>query len=169
MKGVMLMAGKRQPTVLVKANGRKHLSKAEEAERLAAEPQVEPSACVKPPGWLTKRFHSEFLEIGQILLNAGLYTELDRDVLGQYFVARDGWLKANKKASAAIRDNDEKRAQSWTTIQNTYFRQARQCGEVMGLSVTSRCRLVVPESVKQKSEDQNPFLQLIEGGLASEA
>lgn len=165
------MPGPRQPTALVKANGRKHLSKAEEAERLAAEPKVEAPDAVTPPKWLTKRFHAEFLEIGQLLLDAGLYTQLDRDVLGQYFAARDGWLKANKKAAAAIRTGDEKLAQSWTSVQNTYFKQARQCGEAMGLSVTSRCRLVVPESVKQQTEDQNPFEQfrLIEGGLAREA
>lgn len=158
------MPGPRQPTALIKANGRKHLSKAEEAERRAAEPQVEVPAAVTPPKWLAKRFHAEFLEIGQLLLDAGLYTQLDQDVLGQYFVAREGWLKANKKAAAAIRSDDKKLAQSWTSVQNTYFKQARQCGEAMGLSVTSRCRLVVPESANQKTEDSNPFLQLIQGG-----
>lgn len=166
-KGVILVAGKRQPTALIKANGRKHLSKAEEAERLAAEPKVEAPDFVTPPKWLAKRFHAEFLEIGQLLLDAGLYTKLDRDVLGQYFSARDSWLKANKKAAAAIRSSDEKMAQSWTSVQNAYFKQARQCGEAMGLSVTSRCRLVMPEGVKQKEkeEEQNPFLQIIEGGV----
>lgn len=165
------MPGPRQPTALIKANGRKHLSKAEEAERLSAEPQVKAPDSVIPPKWLAKRFHAEFLEVGNLLLDAGLYTKLDRDVLGQYFVARDGWIKANKKAAAAIRDGNEKLAQSWTSIQNTYFKQARQCGEAIGLSVTSRCRLVVPESVKPKAEDQNPFEQfrMIEGGLAREA
>lgn len=165
------MPGKRQPTALVKANGKKHLSRKEEAERLAAEPQVEAPAVVTPPKWLAKRFHDEFQKIGQILLAADLYTELDRDVLGQYFVARDGWLKANKKAAAGIRTGDEKQAQSWTTVQNTYFRQARQCGEAMGLSVNSRCRLVIPEAIKQKEKEeaQNPFLRLIEGDLKRNA
>lgn len=157
------MPGRRQPTALVKANGRKHLSKAEEAERTASEPQIQATTAVLPPKWLAKRFHAEFLEIGQILDDAGIYTELDRDVLGQYFVAREGWLKANRKAAAAIRADDNKLAQGWASVQNTYFRQARQCAESMGLSVTSRCRLVVPESAKQKGEDDNPFLQLIQG------
>lgn len=165
------MPGPRQPTALVKANGRKHLSKAEETERFAAEPKVKVPATVTPPKWLLKRFHSEFLEVGQLLLDAGLYTQLDQDILGQYFVARDGWLKSNKKAAAAIRADDEKLAQSWTSVQNTYFKQARQCGEAMGLSVTSRCKLVVPESVQKKAQEEqnNPFLQLIEGGLAKNA
>lgn len=163
------MPGKRQPTDLIKANGRKHLSKAEEAERRSAEVHIPAPTDVTPPKWLAKRFHEEFLEIGEILHGSGLYAELDRDVLGQYFMARDGWLKANKKAAAAIRADDEKLAQSWATVQNTYFRQARQCAESMGLSVTSRCRLVVPENAKQKGEDDNPFLRLIHGGAEDSA
>lgn len=157
------MPGKRQPIDLIKVNGRKHLSKSEEAERRSFEPSVATPAVVVPPKWLPKRYHNEFLEIGQLLLDSGLYTELDKDVLGQYFTSRDGWLKANKKAMVAIRADDERLAQSWTTVQNTYFRQARQCAESMGLSITSRCRLVVPEGLKPR-EDDNPFLQLIEGG-----
>ena len=162
------MPGKRQPTDLIKANRRKHLSKAEEAARRATEPQVEAPDVVTAPEWLAKRFHREFLEIGGLLCSSGLYTELDRDVLGQYFLTRDGWLKTYKIAAAASRSRDEKLAQIWTGIQNTYFRQTRQCSETMGLSINSRCKLVVPESAKPK-EDDNQFLQLISGGLARNA
>lgn len=165
------MAGKRQPTALVKANGKKHLSRAEEAERLAAEPKVDPPSTVTPPKGLEKRFHNEFLEIGQILLAAGLYTELDRDVLGQYFVLRDRWRRADKRASAAIRANNEKSAQAWTSVQKSYFQQAHECAIRLGMTIDSRCKLMVPESVKQKTkeEEQNPFLQIIEGDMAREA
>ena len=71
-------------------------------------------------------------------------SELDRDVLGQYFLARERWLRADKLASQAIRDKDENLAQKWASTQNTYFRQVRQCAESMGLSVTARCRIVIP-------------------------
>lgn len=43
------MAGKRQPTDVVLANGRKHLSRAEEAERRAGEVNVSPAKTAKPP------------------------------------------------------------------------------------------------------------------------
>lgn len=163
------MPGKRQPTALVKANGRKHLSKSEEAQRMAAEPKVEAPDMITPPKKLPKRFHPEFLEIARILLSSGLYTDLDRDVLGQYFVLRSRWEAADKKAAAAIRAGDEKTAQIWTSVQNTYFRQAHKCGESMGLTVSSRCRLVVPEGARHEAEDQNPFLSVITGGLARDA
>lgn len=141
------MAGKRQPTDLVEANGRKHLTKAEADARRDREVRVPPPDKAAPPRWLAKKFHKEFLEIGEILRASGLYAELDRDVLAQYFVARERWQRADKLASSAIRDKDEKLAKEWTGIQATYFKMARQCAEVMGLSVTSRCRIVVPEVI----------------------
>jgi len=141
------MPGKRQPTALVEANGRKHLTEAEKDQRRDQEVHMPPPDKAVPPRWLPKGLHREFEEIGEILRAAGLYAELDRDVLGQYFLARERWLKADKKAAAAIRAGDEKLAREWTSVQGTYFKQARQCAEVMGLSVTSRCRIVVPAAV----------------------
>lgn len=139
------MAGKRQPTDIVKANGRKHLSQAEEDARRDREIHVPSPEQAVPPRWLGRKFHQEFREIGEILRTTGLYTELDRDVLGQFLVARDRWVRADKLASAAIRSKNEKLAREWTGVQGTYFKQCRQCAEAMGLSITSRCRLVVPE------------------------
>lgn len=158
------MPGPRQPTDVVKANGRKHMSRAEEAQRRAVEVQVIPPDRAEPPKWLAKKFHGEFRELGERLLKAGLYTELDRDVVAQFLTARERWVRADKLASAAIRARDEKLAREWTTVQGAYFKQCRQCAEAMGLSVTSRCRLVVPPGLDQPTGDQNPFLSLIEGG-----
>lgn len=141
------MAGKRQPTAVVEAKGKKHLTEAERDARRDREVQVPPPEEAVPPRWLPRKYHGEFREIGEILRAAGLYAELDRDVLGQYFVARDRWLLADKEAAKAIRDKDEKLAREWTGVQGTYFKQARQCAESMGLSVTSRCRIVVPAAV----------------------
>ena len=141
------MSGKRQPTAVVEAGGRKHMTKAEADARRDSEVYVPPVETVTPPAWLPKRLHAEYREIGGLLNSAGLYAELDRDVLGQYFVCRDRWMKADRKAAAAIRSNDEKLAREWTGVQSSYFKQARQCAEAMGLSVTSRCRIVIPPAV----------------------
>ena len=141
------MAGKRQPTTLVESNGRKHLTRAEADSRRDREVHVPSPEQITPPRWLPKRLHRDYLEIGEILLAAGLYTELDRDVLGQYFLTRDRWIRADKKAAAAISKGDEKLAREWTGVESSYFKQARQCTESMGLSVTSRCRIVVPPAL----------------------
>ncbi len=147
------MPGPRQPTDIVKAKGRKHMAQAEEDERRDREVHVPPPDRAEPPKWLAKKFHGEFRELGEILRQAGLYAELDRDVLGQFLVARDRWARADKLASAAIRTKDEKLAKEWTGIQGTYFKQCRQCAEVMGLSVSSRCRLVLPQVLVNAARD----------------
>ena len=145
------MPGPRQPTDVVKANGRKHLTQAEEDQRRDREVHVPPPERAEPPSWLGKKFHRGFQEIGETLRLAGLYTDLDRDVLGQFLVSRERWQRADRLASAAIRATDEKLAREWTAIQGTYFKQCRQCAESMGLSISSRCRLVVPEALVSAS------------------
>lgn len=180
------MAGPRQPTDVVKANGKKHLSTAEEEQRRDREVHVPPPDKVEPPGWFPKgkKLRAEYCEIGEILRAAGLFSELDRDVLAQYFMARERWLEADREAAKAIKaaakaevlaakirkngagdetgdddghDNADqaeaaaadaaKRAKDWAGVQSTYFRQARQCAEVMGLSVSARCRIQVPAAI----------------------
>lgn len=163
------MPGPRQPTDLIKANGRKHLSKAEEAERRAREPKVEKAKTAKPPKWLPEQLKKEFRALGKQLIAAGIYTGLDADTLGRYLVAQHQWIIATGEAEQALAQRDQEQADAWGRVQDRYFKQARNCANDMGLTVTSRCRLVVPENVKQKTEEQNPFFQLIEGGLARDA
>lgn len=145
------MAGKRQPTSIVVANGKKHLTKAEIDERLDSEVRVPAPEKAVPPKWLPKKFHAEFQELGELLLRAGLYAELDRDILAQYLVTRERWARADKLTSAAIREKDEKLAKEWGGLQSTYFKQCRQCAEAMGLSITSRCRISLPTALQTAS------------------
>ena len=158
------MPGPSQPTDLIKANGRKHLSKAEEAERRSREICVEPAKTAKPPKWLPEWLKKDFRAMGKRLIAAGLYTDLDADTLGRYLAAQHAWLAASREALAALDQQDQKAADAWSRIQDRYFKQARSCANDMGLTVTARCRLVVPESARQTAEDENPFLQLIQGG-----
>ena len=159
------MAGKRQPTDVVIANGRKHLSRAEEAERRAGEVKVSPARTAKPPKWLQETLKKDFRALGKRLIAAGLYTDLDADTLGRYLVAQHQWELATREAEKALGHLDPEEADDWGKIQERYFKQARNCANDMGLTVTSRCRLVVPDTGKQATEDSNPMLELIRGGM----
>lgn len=163
------MAGKRQPTDVIIANGRKHLSKAEEAERRSKEISLPPAKTARPPKWLPEELRKDFRAIGKQLIGAGIYTDLDADTLGRYLVAHRQWLAATEQAQIYLEDSDAEGADAWGRIQERYFKQARNCANDMGLTVTSRCRLVVPGNGVggQAGEDNNPFLQLIQGGMAS--
>ena len=158
------MAGKRQPTDVVIANGRKHLSKTEEAERRSGEVKAPTAKTAKPPKWLPEELKKDFRSIGKKLIAIGLYSDLDADTLGRYLVAQREYLMATKYVIKAYQERDPEEVEDWSRIQDRHFKQARNCANDMGLTVTSRCRLVVPEGA-QKTEDDNPLLQLIQGGL----
>ena len=159
------MAGKRQPTDVVIANGRKHLSKTEEAARRAGEVKVAPAKTAKPPKWLLEELKPDFRRLGKRLIAAGLYTELDADTLGRYLLAQHQWELATHEVEKALEEIDPEEAEDWSRIQDRYFKQARACANDMGLTMTSRCRLVVPDTGKQAEEDSNPMLELIRGGM----
>ena len=162
------MPGPRQPTDVVKAKGRKHMTKAEEAQRRAGEVQVERPKTVKVPKWVPEDLKKEFRALGRKLLAAGLYTDLDADTLGRYLVAQHQYILAAQEAEQALTRRDQEGADDWGKIQERYFKQARNCANDMGLTVTSRCRLVVPDA-PQKGEEDNPFLQMIQGGAERRA
>ena len=156
------MPGPRQPTELVAARGKKHLTRRQEDERRDWEVHVPPPERVEPPPWLPKKLHAEFTEIVELLRRAWLYTGLDRDALGQYFLARERWQRADRLASRAIREQDEKLAREWTGVQGTYFRQCRQCAETLGLSISSRCRLALPHGLDHSApEEEDEFTRAL--------
>lgn len=157
------MAGKRQPTDLIVLNGRKHLSKAEEAERRAGEPKVPKPKTVRVPKWVPKSLQADFRKVAKKLLACGIYTDLDADNLGRYLIAQHQYLIATAEVEKYLGARDCEQSDAWGRIQERYFKQARNCANDMGLTVTSRCRLVVPNngSGAQNPEDNNPFLALI--------
>lgn len=158
------MPGGRQPTDLVVAKGKKHLSRAEEAQRRAGEVAVPRPKAAKPPKWLPEVLKKDFRAVGKQLIALGLYTDLDADTLGRYLVARNQYVIATAKTEAALEDGDAEEAETWGRLQDRHFKQARACANDLGLTVTSRCRLVLPPELKQKTEENNPFLVLMDNG-----
>lgn len=125
------MPGPRQPTDVVKAKGRKHLSKTEEAQRRAGEVQVERPKTVKVPKWVPEDLKKEFRALGRKLLAAGLYTDLDADTLGRYLVAQRQYILATQETEWALDQRNQEMADSWGKIQERYFKQARNCANDM--------------------------------------
>ena len=160
------MPGKRQPVDVIKANGRKHLSAAEEAERRAGEVRVAPPKTARPPKWLPEGLKKDFRALGKKLLAAGLYTDLDADTLGRYLVAQHQYELTMARAENALLAENQAAADDWGKLQERYFKQARATAGDMGLTVTSRCRLVIPVGVQDEDEG-NAFLRLIQGGAAN--
>lgn len=149
------MAGKRQPTAVVQANGKKHLTKAETDERLDREVKAEKSARVELPKWLPKPLKKDFRALGKQLITAGIYSGMDADALGRYLVAQSQWLKATAMADKALDRKDSEAAGDWSSIQDRYFKQCRNCANDLGLTISSRCRLIVPQALTSSADDED--------------
>ena len=77
-----------------------------------------------------------------------------------YVAAQHQFTAACRMVQDALDQEDPDLVNAWSRAQKTYFEQARACANDLGMTITSRCRLVVPEGAQKQEE--NPFLQLME-------
>ena len=151
------MPGPRQSLEVLEGKGRKHLSRSERAQRAAGEVRPAPPKQLRAPEDLT----AELKELG-------LLSSLDYDTLARYLLARQSYLAATQEVIALQRGAeradgsrviDTEALDVATRIQDRFFKQCRGCANDMGLTVTSRCRLVLPESARPPEE--NAFERLM--------
>lgn len=157
------MAGPRQPLEVVQAKGRKHLTKAEIAKRQAGEIKGDGDIKqLRAPEWLPESQRDEFNRVSRALIKLmpSMVSRIDGDTIATYCVAREGWMKATEWAQAALEHGDVDGAQDWGLVQDRYFKQARACANDLGLTISARCRMVVPE--KLPAAEDNPFMQMIQ-------
>ena len=155
------MPGPRQRLSVLEGNGRKHLSKSEKAQRAAQEVDLPKPAKMRVPKWLPQECRKEFRALAKELLAADMgAAQLDRDTLGRYVVAQAQYTQASKMAGEALAAQNAALAEKWIKIQDTCFKQARACANDLGMTITSRCRLVLPEGARSK--EPNPFERMME-------
>lgn len=157
------MGGHRQPIELIQAKGSKHLTKAEIKER--HEREVKPIAdCIIAPDHLTKKQKDEFYKIADQLKRLKIMGETDVDTLGRYIVANDLYIKTVKKLRSKEVQDDPHQFCAWSKIQEIYFKQCRTSANDLGLSISSRCRLVIPD-IKKETPKENKFKKFEKGLL----
>ena len=149
------MAGQRKPIELVIATGKKNLTKAEIKDRMDRE--IKPiDDNITAPDYLTKRQKEDFYKIAGQLQKLKIMGETDVDSLARYIVANDFYVNAIKKMRTKEVKNDPFAFEAWSKIQERYFKQCRSSAKDLGLSISSRCRLVVPVP-KETSVKENKF------------
>lgn len=163
----------RQPTDTLK----KHISKAEAAERRSQELSVPKAEKATPPKWLGRGFpddvakalKAEFRKIGKQLIDVGLYTNLDADTLAHYVVARHQWELAAVQAEAFLQAKMGASADGWGKVQARYFADARKCAGELGLTLSARCKLIVPEKPAYETEPTDEFSRILRQRMAGSA
>lgn len=169
------MARPRQSIDLVIAKGKKHLTKAEIEERRATEPQICTDG-IEAPAYLTAKQKKSFDLLAGQLQKINIMGETDVDTLARYVTAQSQYEAATKDLRALQKqkpkeptdgdpEEDAKYLGSlgiWLTCQDNldkrvdrYFKQAQTAAAALGLTISSRCKLVVP--VKSEPEKVNKF------------
>lgn len=139
------MARPREPVDLIKAKGKKHMTKAEYEERKEQELDV-PFKDVTPPEYLvgTKQVE-KFNYYADMLLKIGIFTQLDVDCLARYIMGEQLYLQYTNLLIGLIKSKDFDQMGKIQQLQDKAFRQCQQCARDLGLTISSRCKLVVPQ------------------------
>ena len=161
------MAGQRQPIELVIANDRKHLTKAEIEERR----QRELKPCtdnIAAPSYLSAKQKKEFNKIAAQLDKLKIMGETDCDALARYIIAQGHYVQAVKDLHAVQKerpkgaDADVAAMAKWAALLEQldkrverYAKQAQTAAAALGLTISSRCRLVAP--VIEEKPKENKF------------
>ena len=150
------MSGQKQPVELVIAKGRKNLTKAEIEARRNSEvkPIVEN---ITAPAYLTPTQKKEFDRIAGQLIKLKILGETDTDALGRYITSKDMYEDAVKQMRRPAVKNDPFVFEKWIKIQDKLFKQCRASANDLGLSISSRCKLVVPEAKSDTPKKENKF------------
>lgn len=162
------MAGPRQPTNLVLAKGKKHLTKGEIAARLASE--VQPCTDdITAPAYLTAAQKKEFNRLAGQLQKLNIMGETDCGALARYVTAQTQYEKSTKElrtlkppqptgdpeTDANLLGLYYANQDTLARLQDRYFKQACSTARDLGLTISSRCKLVAP--VKEQAPKQNKF------------
>ncbi len=149
----------RKTVAAIEAEGNRHkFTKSQLEARAASELRVEPGG-LEPPGFLTtKKQREEFEKLAEMLAPLEVACGLDSDSLGMYVVAREQWAKANRKLRAALATGDLDESAKAMRVQDSAFRQVRACAGDLGLTITSRCRIVAPVREGEKPPE-NAFAE----------
>ena len=162
------MPGPRQSLEVLEGNGRKHLSRSERAARAAGEVRAKAPKQIRAPDYLPQNLRDEFRSLARQLKDLGLLSSLDYDTLARYLLARQSYLATTREVIALQRGAeradgsrvvDAEALDVATRIQDRFFKQCRGCANDMGLTVTSRCRLVLPE--RAQPPEENAFERLM--------
>ena len=146
------MARPREPINLLEAKARKHLTKAEIEERQENEVNA-PSDKISAPSYLTPDLKREFNKIAGQLIDIGIMTNLDVDALARFIIARAMYVTLSmqiiKQPNLLMSDKYPQIAIN----QDKAFKQCSATARDMGLTISSRCRLIMPKAGIGKDDE----------------
>jgi len=145
------VARPRQPINLLQEKGKKHLTKEEIEKRKNSEIEVN-SDNVVAPSYLTKKQKQTFEWYVEELKKINIIANIDVEGLARYIVAEEQFKKIAKKIkNTNILDDDYDKLLLKLEKLNKICRQG---ATDLGLTISSRCKLVIP---KKEEKPRNKF------------
>lgn len=151
------MSGQRQPIDLIIAKGKKHLTKEEIKKRKDTEIKTNSDKII-PPKYLNKEQKKKFKKISKELINIGIISNLDCDCLARYLISETMYLLMCEKLNDPDVQDDIFELDKIANLQDKFFKQCRSIASDLGLSITSRCKIVVPKTETK----ENPLLKALQ-------
>lgn len=145
------MARPRKAWQVIEAEGKSHRTKAEMNERKEKELDVIADD-IKPPSFLNASQKKQFNWYVEQLSLLNIIGNLDTELLARYVVSQDQYERIIAKMAKLDPVDDIEIFAKLTTAQNKLFVQCRQAGNDLGLSITSRGKLVVPKLNEEEKE-----------------
>ena len=160
----------KKPLAVIMGNGNtSHLTKAEILEREQNEIKA-PCDDIQIPNCLkTKKSKEKFEYIVKELKRINLMSNLDVDCIVRYITAEEEYEQVTAKINKTsimvegINENGlpdyvvNKEYERLITLQDKVFKQARSAAGDIGLTISSRCKLVMPKSTKEETKSKDPF------------
>jgi len=149
------VAGQKQPIELILLNGKKHFSKEEIKKRKSQEVKVG-NEKVHAPSYLSADLKKEFNKLAKELIKVNIMTNLDIDTLARFIMAKKMYNNITNKL--LLLDEIDDNFMVLLQAQDKLFKQCRQTSTDLGLTISSRCKLVIPKKeVKEPTKFEKKF------------
>lgn len=152
--------GKKKPIDVLVAEGKKHLTKEEIEQRRAEEEAVRPNDDkVNCPSWVKDKVaRKEYNRVAKELQELKLLTNLDVNTLANYCIAFSNYVNATQQMEGQPLVIEQTNKAGFTNIvanpliniQLKYSDEMKKLASEMGLSISSRLKLVVPKKDEDK-------------------
>jgi len=159
----------KQPLSVIQGKGKSnHLTKKIIKERQEQEDALKGNTDnIVVPGYLIKRQKDEFEILSKELVRLNIFSNLDVDGLARYIDSRDEYIKVVKDLrDMKSTDIDVVTRKTFASedyaklvrVKNTLFNECKSSASELGLSITSRLKLVIPKTEeKPKTEFEKKF------------
>lgn len=157
----------RKPLAVIMGNGNtSHLTKEEILQREQQEIKA-PSDNIKIPKYLTdKKLKTEFKRLSKELVNINLMSNLDCDALARFLIAQNEYVRVTEEINKTqlMIENEEtgelevnNSYERLVIVHDKFFKQARAAATDLGLTISSRCKLVLPKTEKENNNEEDAF------------